>query len=101
MSANIGDRIGDYEIVGMLGAGGMGRVYKVRNVITDRAEALKVLLPDLANVSELADRFMREIKVLARPRTSQHRRASHRAAHRQPACHGDGTGRGGDVGGSP
>ncbi|RPI19800.1 MAG: serine/threonine protein kinase [Acidobacteriales bacterium] len=65
MSANIGDRIGDYEIVGMLGAGGMGRVYKVRNVITDRAEALKVLLPDLANVSELADRFMREIKVLA------------------------------------
>ena len=43
----------------------MGKVYKVRNVISDRIEAMKVLLPDLANVPELADRFMREIKVLA------------------------------------
>ena len=43
----------------------MGKVYKVRNVISDRVEAMKVLLPDLANVPELADRFMREIKVLA------------------------------------
>jgi serine/threonine-protein kinase len=65
MSYNIGDRIGDYEVAGVLGAGGMGRVYKVRNVISDRVEAMKVLLPDLANVPELADRFMREIKVLA------------------------------------
>src|SRR5512143_319244 len=65
MTANVGDRIGDYEIVGVLGAGGMGRVYKVRNVISDRVEAMKVLLPDLANVPELADRFVREIKVLA------------------------------------
>jgi serine/threonine-protein kinase len=65
MNSNVGDRIGDYEIVGVLGAGGMGRVYKVRNVISDRVEAMKVLLPDLANVPELADRFMREIKVLA------------------------------------
>jgi serine/threonine-protein kinase len=65
MNANVGDRIGDYEVVGILGAGGMGRVYKVRNVISDRVEAIKVLLPDLASVPELADRFMREIKVLA------------------------------------
>ncbi|MFB3776372.1 MAG: serine/threonine-protein kinase [Bryobacteraceae bacterium] len=65
MNSNIGDRIGDYEIVSILGAGGMGRVYKVRNVISDRVEAMKVLLPDLANVPELADRFVREIKVLA------------------------------------
>src|SRR5512140_1736805 len=65
MNSNIGDRIGDYEIVGVLGAGGMGKVYKVRNVISDRIEAMKVLLPDLANVPELSDRFMREIKVLA------------------------------------
>ncbi len=65
MTAKIGDRIGDYEIVGVLGAGGMGRVYKARNVISDRIEAIKVLLPELVNVPELADRFMREIKVLA------------------------------------
>ena len=65
MNYNIGDRIGDYEIVGALGAGGMGKVYKVRNTISDRVEAMKVLLPDLSGVPELADRFLREIKVLA------------------------------------
>ena len=58
-------RIGDYEILGVLGAGGMGKVYKVRNVLTERIEAMKILLPDLAGQKELANRFLREIKVLA------------------------------------
>jgi serine/threonine protein kinase len=58
-------RVGDYEILGVLGAGGMGKVYKVRNVISDRVEAMKILLPDLAGRRELADRFLREIKLLA------------------------------------
>lgn len=57
--------IGDYEVLSVLGAGGMGRVYRVRNVITDRAEAMKVLLPDLQGHEEVAARFLREIKVLA------------------------------------
>ena len=52
-------------MVGILGAGGMGQVYKVRNVISDRVEAMKVLLPDLVNQPDLADRFLREIKVQA------------------------------------
>jgi serine/threonine-protein kinase len=65
MGFQVGDTVGDYEIVGLLGAGGMGRVYKVRNTISDRIDALKVLLPNLADDQELADRFMREIKVLA------------------------------------
>src|SRR5437867_4353826 len=65
MSLEIGNRIGDYEIVAALGAGGMGKVFKVRNVISDRIEAMKVLLPDLEHEPELADRFMREIKVQA------------------------------------
>jgi serine/threonine-protein kinase len=61
----IGTRRGDYEILGLLGAGGMGQVYKVRNVYSDRIEAMKVLLPNLADQKNLADRFVREIKVLA------------------------------------
>jgi serine/threonine protein kinase len=60
-----GKQIGDYEILGELGQGGMGRVYRVRNVISDRIEAMKVLLPDLAGRQDLAARFLREIKVLA------------------------------------
>jgi len=66
MDYEIGSRAGDYEILAVLGAGGMGKVYKVRNVISDRIEAMKVLLPNLEGDPELADRFMREIKVQAR-----------------------------------
>jgi len=58
-------RLGDYEIVRELGYGGLGQVYLVRNVISDRIEAMKVLLPDLVQQGELANRFMREIKLLA------------------------------------
>lgn len=60
-----GDRVGDYQILSILGAGGMGRVYKVRNTISDRVEAMKILLPNLAENKDLGDRFMREIKLQA------------------------------------
>ena len=46
-------------------AGGMGRVCQVRNVITDRVEAMKVLLPEIGGQEEVAARFLREIKVRA------------------------------------
>jgi serine/threonine protein kinase len=65
MSEETSKRIGDYQILGELGSGGMGRVYRVRNVISDRIEAMKVLLPDLAGRQELAARFLREIKLMA------------------------------------
>ncbi len=65
MGYEIGSRVGDYEILQILGSGGMGRVYKVRNVLSDRIEAMKVLLPDLEGNPGLAERFMREIKVQA------------------------------------
>ena len=65
MTSDAPQRLGDYEILKVLGAGGMGRVYQVRNVITDRVEAMKVLLPEIGGQEEVAARFLREIKVLA------------------------------------
>lgn len=65
MNQEANRRMGDYEILGELGSGGMGRVYRVKNVLSDRIEAMKVLLPDLVGRQELAARFVREIKVLA------------------------------------
>jgi hypothetical protein len=65
MAFEIGQRVGDYEIVSMLGVGGMGRVYRVRNVISNRTEAMKVLLPDLVAEPDLAVRFISEIRMLA------------------------------------
>jgi serine/threonine-protein kinase len=62
---NIGERIGDYEIVEILGQGGMGQVYKVKNVLSERIEAMKVLLPNMEGDADLAERFLREIKVQA------------------------------------
>jgi eukaryotic-like serine/threonine-protein kinase len=62
---NVGQHVGDYEILSILGMGGMGKVYKVRNVISDRLEAMKILLPDLNSNQSLADRFLREIRLLA------------------------------------
>jgi eukaryotic-like serine/threonine-protein kinase len=61
----IGQQVGDYEIVSMLGVGGMGSVYRVRNVISDRTEAMKVLLPNLVAEPDLAVRFISEIRMLA------------------------------------
>jgi eukaryotic-like serine/threonine-protein kinase len=65
MSDETTKRIGDYEILKELGAGGMGKVYQVRNVITDRIEAMKALLPDLVSTQDLAARFLREVKLTA------------------------------------
>jgi serine/threonine protein kinase len=62
---DIGETIGDYRIVDLLGVGGMGSVYRVQNTITDRIEAMKVLLPDLRSAPDLAERFGREIKIHA------------------------------------
>jgi serine/threonine-protein kinase len=63
--AETGQRVGDYEVLAPLGVGGMGRVFKVRNVISNREEAMKILLPDFASDPDLAARFMAEIRTTA------------------------------------
>src|SRR5579859_5376850 len=65
MPIRIGDVLGDYQVTGVLGRGGMGKVYRVRSLLTERDEAMKVVLPDMDENSALADRFLREIKVHA------------------------------------
>jgi serine/threonine-protein kinase len=62
MAIQIGDIIGDYQVKGILGRGGMGMVFRVRSLLTDREEAMKVFLNE---DSSLADRFLHEIKVHA------------------------------------
>jgi serine/threonine-protein kinase len=65
MQFEIGQTVGDYRILSILGRGGMGAVYKVRNTLTDREEAMKVVLPGADAGSEAADRFLREIRIQA------------------------------------
>jgi eukaryotic-like serine/threonine-protein kinase len=61
-----GQLVGEYEILDILGRGGMGRVYRVRNVISDRTEAMKVLIEDIGAEAGVGDRFIAEIRTLAR-----------------------------------
>jgi serine/threonine protein kinase len=65
LSFRVGDRIADYQVIGMLGIGGMGAVYQVKHLISERIEALKVLLPDLVATPDVAERFVREIRLQA------------------------------------
>jgi serine/threonine-protein kinase len=60
-----GKRVGDYEIVALIGTGGMGHVYRARNVISHRIEALKVLSPQLSADQTFTSRFLSEIRTLA------------------------------------
>ena len=65
MSFAPGARVGPYEIVGKLGAGGMGEVWRARDSRLDREVALKVLPGGFAEEPERHARFEREAKVLA------------------------------------
>ena len=65
MAFEAGQRVGDYEIVARLGAGGLGVVYEVRHLISKRREAMKILLPDQMGTPEMVERFLREVQTLA------------------------------------
>src|SRR4051812_25521531 len=60
-----GTHVGPYEIISMLGAGGMGEVYRARDSRLNRDVAIKVLLPTLANDADRLARFAREAQLLA------------------------------------
>ena len=60
-----GDRIGDYEILSAIGKGGMGEVFRARDLQLKRDVALKVLPAALASDPERMGRFQREAEVLA------------------------------------
>ena len=60
-----GVRLGSYEIVAKLGAGGMGEVYRARDTRLDRAVAIKVLPAHVAHDTESRHRFEREARAIA------------------------------------
>jgi len=65
MPLSAGDKLGPYQIVSPLGAGGMGEVYKARDPRLDRFVAIKVLPEHIAKREDLRQRFEREARAVA------------------------------------
>jgi len=65
MSLAAGTRLGPYEVLGLIGAGGMGEVYKARDTRLDRSVAIKVLPPEFSADPDRRARFEREAKTIA------------------------------------
>ena len=65
MSLSTGSRVGSYTILGQIGAGGMGEVYRARDSRLDRDVAIKILPVAFAQDPERLGRFEREAKTLA------------------------------------
>src|SRR5712691_4128875 len=65
MTLSTGSRLGTYEIIGLLGSGGMGEVYRARDSKLNREVAIKVLPEGFAQDAERVARFQREAQVLA------------------------------------
>src|SRR5450631_2612709 len=63
MTLSTGTRLGPYEILAPLGAGGMGEVYRARDTRLERIVAIKVLAGELAESRELLQRFEREATI--------------------------------------
>src|SRR5437870_4913174 len=65
MTLSAGTRLGPYEILGPLGSGGMGEVYRARDAKLDRQIAVKVLPERLSEDPEALARFEREARAVA------------------------------------
>jgi serine/threonine protein kinase len=65
MPIAVGTRLGSYDVLGALGAGGMGEVYRARDTKLNRDVAIKILPRTFADVADRLARFTREAQVLA------------------------------------
>ena len=65
MPVHPGTKLGPYEILAPLGAGGMGEVYKATDTRLNRTVAIKVLPPHFTDNPEMKQRFDREAQVIA------------------------------------
>lgn len=65
MDLPTGSRLGPYEIITRLGAGGMGEVFKARDTRLERIVALKILHRELATDAQLRLRFEREARSIS------------------------------------
>ncbi|MGH9316439.1 MAG: protein kinase domain-containing protein [Thermoanaerobaculia bacterium] len=65
MTLAVGTRLGPYEILSPLGAGGMGEVYRARDTRLERTVAIKVLPSHLSSSAEVRQRFEREAKTIS------------------------------------
>ncbi len=62
---HLGTKLGPYEVQSPLGAGGMGEVYRARDVRLDRTVAVKVLASHLSSSPELKQRMEREARAIS------------------------------------
>ena len=65
MPLSSGDKLGPYEVLSLLGKGGMGEVYRARDAKLNRDVAIKVLPASFANDADYIARFQREAQTLA------------------------------------
>src|SRR5262245_55893257 len=65
MSITIGTQLGCHEIIGLLGKGGMGEVYRARDTKLKRDVAIKILPDEFSRDADRVSRFQREAEVLA------------------------------------
>ena len=66
MTLAAGTKLGPYEILSLLGAGGMGEVYKARDTRLDRMVAIKVLPSSVSSSPESRQRFEREARMISK-----------------------------------
>ncbi len=79
MTLASGSKLGPYEILGQIGAGGMGEVYRAKDPRLGREVAIKVLPPSFSQDADRLRRFEQEAKAAGRSQPPEHhRRLRHR-----------------------